>query len=89
MISDESRNLARDYGVLMEQDEEEEGISLRGLFIIDDRGVLKHITVNDLLVGRSVDEVLRLVQAYQFFEEHGEVCPVDWRPGVLYTCYVN
>ena len=53
----------------------------RGLFIIDDKGVLRQITVNDLPVGRSVDETLRLVQAFQFVDKHGEVCPAGWKPG--------
>ena len=57
------------------------GISFRGLFIIDDKGNLRQITVNDLPVGRSVDETLRLVQAFQFTDKHGEVCPAGWRPG--------
>ena len=53
----------------------------RGLFIIDDRGVLRQITMNDLPVGRSVDETLRLVQAFQYSDKHGEVCPAEWKPG--------
>ncbi|KAL0621396.1 Peroxiredoxin-1 [Plecturocebus cupreus] len=53
----------------------------RGLFIIDDRDILRQITVNDLPVGRSVDETLRLVQAFQFTDKHGEVCPAGWKPG--------
>uniref|UniRef100_A0A2K5S9L8 thioredoxin-dependent peroxiredoxin n=1 Tax=Cebus imitator TaxID=2715852 RepID=A0A2K5S9L8_CEBIM len=53
----------------------------RGLFIIDDKGILRQITVNDLPVGRSVDETLRLVQAFQFTDKHGEVCPAGWKPG--------
>ena len=56
------------YGVL----KEDEGIAFRGLFIIDPRGTLRQITVNDLPVGRSVDETLRLVQAFQFTDKHGE-----------------
>lgn len=53
----------------------------RGLFIIDGHGILKQITVNDLPVGRSVDEVLRLVKAFQFTDKNGEVCPANWSPG--------
>ena len=53
----------------------------RGLFIIDDRGILRQITMNDLPVGRSVDETLRLVQAFQYTDKHGEVCPAGWKPG--------
>ncbi|KAK2543368.1 Prdx1 [Columba livia] len=52
-----------------------------GLFIIDEKGILRQITINDLPVGRSVDETLRLVQAFQFTDKHGEVCPAGWKPG--------
>uniref|UniRef100_A0A8C6CCQ5 thioredoxin-dependent peroxiredoxin n=1 Tax=Monodon monoceros TaxID=40151 RepID=A0A8C6CCQ5_MONMO len=57
------------------------GISFRGLFIIDDKGILRQITINDLPVGRSVDETLRLDQAFQFTDKHGKVCPAGWKPG--------
>jgi len=76
LIADVSKSLSRDYGVLIEG-----GISLRGLFIIDGRGIIRQITKNDLPVGRNVDEVLRMVKAFQFVEEHGEVCPANWTPG--------
>ena len=56
-------------------------IHSRGLFIIDAAGTLRQITMNDLPVGRSVDETLRLVQAFQYTDEHGEVCPAEWKPG--------
>lgn len=77
ILADKSMKIARDYGVL----DEESGIPFRGLFIIDPRGILRQITVNDLPVGRNVDETLRLVQAFQFTDEHGEVCPANWQPG--------
>lgn len=77
LLADKSMRIARDYGVLIE----EEGIALRGLFIVDPKGVLRQITVNDLPVGRSVDETLRLVKAFQFTDEHGEVCPANWSEG--------
>jgi len=77
ILSDMTRQISRDYGVLLE----DEGHTLRGLFIIDDKGVLRQITMNDLPVGRSVDETLRLVQAFQYTDEHGEVCPANWTPG--------
>ncbi|XP_045485779.1 peroxiredoxin 1 isoform X1 [Pieris rapae] len=77
MISDKSHRISRDYGVL----DEESGIPFRGLFIIDDKQLLRQITVNDLPVGRSVDETLRLVQAFQFTDKYGEVCPANWHPG--------
>ncbi|CAB4068229.1 PRDX2_4 [Lepeophtheirus salmonis] len=66
-----------DYGVYLE----ENGHTLRGLFIIDGKGILRQITMNDLPVGRSVDETLRLVQAFQYTDSHGEVCPCGWKPG--------
>ncbi|XP_019645728.1 PREDICTED: peroxiredoxin-1-like [Branchiostoma belcheri] len=77
ILSDKAMTISRDYGVLME----DEGIAFRGLFIIDDKGTLRQITINDLPVGRSVDETLRLVQAFQFTDKHGEVCPAGWKPG--------
>ncbi|KDR73076.1 hypothetical protein GALMADRAFT_252516 [Galerina marginata CBS 339.88] len=77
LIADRSMNISRDYGVLLE----DEGISLRGLFIIDPEGILRQITVNDLPVGRSVDETIRLIKAFQFTDAHGEVCPANWTEG--------
>uniref|UniRef100_A0A1I8I9V5 Thioredoxin peroxidase n=2 Tax=Macrostomum lignano TaxID=282301 RepID=A0A1I8I9V5_9PLAT len=77
LLSDLTHQIAKDYGVYLES----AGHSLRGLFIIDDKGVLRQITMNDLPVGRSVDETLRLVQAFQYTDKHGEVCPAGWRPG--------
>ena len=76
LLSDINKDAAFSYGVLLE-----DGIAARGLFIIDDKGVLQSYTVNNLAVGRSVDEVLRLIQAYQYVAEHGEVCPANWTPG--------
>ncbi|XP_063691803.1 peroxiredoxin-like [Bolinopsis microptera] len=77
IVSDLTRQISRDYGVLLE----DAGHTLRGLFIIDDKGILRQITMNDLPVGRSVDETLRLVQAFQYTDQHGEVCPANWTPG--------
>lgn len=77
LLADKSMKIARDYGVL----DEETGIPFRGLFIIDKNQNLRQMTVNDLPVGRSVDETLRLVQAFQFTDKHGEVCPANWKPG--------
>eukprot|EP00160_Parvularia_atlantis_P019909 Unigene8014_Nuclearia_a/m.24601 Unigene8014_Nuclearia_a/g.24601 ORF Unigene8014_Nuclearia_a/g.24601 Unigene8014_Nuclearia_a/m.24601 type:complete len:261 (-) Unigene8014_Nuclearia_a:56-838(-) len=77
LVADQNRRIARDYGVLLEDD----GFALRGLFIIDPKGVLRQITVNDIPVGRSVEETLRLIQAFQFNDVHGEVCPAGWKPG--------
>ncbi len=62
MIADRNMNISRDYGVLIE----EEGIALRGLFVIDPQGTLRQITINDLPVGRSVDETIRIIKAFQF-----------------------
>ncbi|XP_004365378.1 peroxiredoxin-2 [Capsaspora owczarzaki ATCC 30864] len=77
ILADVTKTISRDYGVLLE----DAGIALRGLFIIDDKGILRQITINDLPVGRSVDETLRLVQAFQYTDKHGEVCPAGWTPG--------
>ncbi len=76
LLSDLDKNIATDFGVLAEG-----GVALRGTFIIDREGVVKSCIVNDLNVGRNVDEILRLIQAFQFSEEHGEVCPANWTPG--------
>lgn len=80
LLADMNKDIGRSYGVLI-PDGEDAGITLRGLFIIDPKGILRQITVNDLPIGRSVDETLRLLKAYQFHEEHGEVCPANWTPG--------
>jgi len=77
LLSDLTHEISRDYGVLLE----DLGHTLRGLFIIDGKGILRQITMNDLPVGRSVDETLRLVQAFQYTDENGEVCPAGWEPG--------
>ncbi|RZF35033.1 hypothetical protein LSTR_LSTR009625 [Laodelphax striatellus] len=77
LLSDLTHKIAKDYGVYLE----DLGHTLRGLFIIDQRGILRQITMNDLPVGRSVDETLRLVQAFQYTDAHGEVCPAGWKPG--------
>lgn len=79
LLADFNKSIARNYNVLIEPD----GIPLRGLFVIDPNGILRQITVNDLPVGRSVDEVLRLVKAFQFTDKHGEVCPAGWQPDGL------
>ena len=80
LVADITKAISKDYGVLIE-DGEDAGVALRGLFIISPEGKLRQITVNDLPVGRSVDEVLRLVRAFQYTDEHGEVCPANWKPG--------
>lgn len=73
LASDITKQVARDYGVLVE----EQGIALRGLFIIDPEGILRYQVVTDLNVGRSIDETLRVLQALQT----GGLCPIDWHPG--------
>jgi len=77
ILADLTKQISKDYGVLLE----DAGHTLRGLFIIDGKGILRQITMNDLPVGRSVDETLRLVQAFQYTDQHGEVCPAGWKPG--------
>ena len=76
LIADLSKQIARDYDVLTD-----DTVALRGLFLIDTQGVVRHQVVNDLPLGRSVDEALRMVQALQYFEENGEVCPANWKQG--------
>ncbi|MEI8033072.1 MAG: peroxiredoxin [Chlorobiaceae bacterium] len=77
LLSDLNKSITRDYDVEVEG----AGIALRGLFLIDKTGVVRHQVVNDLPLGRNVDEVLRLVDALQFTEEYGEVCPANWNKG--------
>lgn len=77
LVADTNMAISRAYGVL----DEPSGAAFRGLFIIDGKGILRQITVNDMGVGRSVDETLRLVEAFQFHDKHGEVCPLNWKPG--------
>ena len=77
LVADLNKKISLSYGVLLE----DMGVSLRGLFIIDKEGIIRHALINDLPLGRSVDEALRILEALQFHEEHGEVCPANWRPG--------
>ena len=58
------------------------GVALRGLFLIDKEGIVRHETINDLPLGRCVKEAMRMVQALKFYEEHGEVCPANWQRGM-------
>lgn len=76
LLADKSKQIARDYGVLFNEE-----IALRGLFLIDKAGVVRHSTINDLPLGRNVDEALRMVDALQYTEQHGEVCPANWKKG--------
>lgn len=82
LLSDISQIISSKYGVrINDENDDLQGVSLRGTFIIDPKGVLRHISINDLPVGRNVDEVLRLVKAFQFTDKHGEVCPASWNDG--------
>lgn len=77
LVSDLNKTIAREYDVLFA----EEGIAYRGLFLIDKEGIVRHQVVNDLPLGRSIDEALRILDALIYFEEHGEVCPANWQNG--------
>ncbi len=90
LVSDLSKTISENFDVLAgeydyNEDEEMEfdgaPVAYRGLFLIDKQGVVRHQVVNDLPLGRSVKEALRMVDALQFFEENGEVCPADWHKG--------
>ncbi|MDR3629045.1 MAG: peroxiredoxin [Desulfocapsaceae bacterium] len=76
LVSDLDKSIAKNYGVLLDG-----GIALRGLFLIDRKGIVRHQVVNDLPLGRNVNEALRLLDALQFTEEYGEVCPANWHKG--------
>ena len=78
LVSDLNKTIAQDYGVLLSA-----GVALRGLFIIDSDAnqTIRHITINDLPLGRNVEEALRLIDAIDFTNEHGEVCPANWKKG--------
>jgi len=91
LVSDLSKTIAENFDVLAgdyDYDEEDDlstfdgtAVAYRGLFLIDKQGVVRHQVVNDLPLGRSIDEALRMVDALQYFEEHGEVCPANWKQG--------
>lgn len=76
IVSDFNKTISADYDVLLGG-----GMALRGLFLIDKDGIVQHQTVNNLPLGRNVDEALRMVDALQFFEANGEVCPANWNKG--------
>ena len=91
IIADTTKTISENYGVLggeyLSGEEDEllfEGgapVAYRGLFLIDKGGIVRHMVINDLPLGRSVDEVIRMVDALQHFEEYGEVCPANWAKG--------
>jgi len=76
LVADLDKNISRQYGVLLDA-----GIALRGTFLIDRDGFVRHAVVNDLPLGRNIDEALRMVEALQFHEQHGDVCPANWTEG--------
>jgi len=76
LVADLSKSISRDYGVLVD-----DAVALRGLFLIDKEGIVRHCVINDLPLGRNVDEALRMLDALQFTEQHGEVCPANWKEG--------
>jgi len=76
LVADLSKRIARSFGIL-----HNESVALRGLFLIDPRGKVRHALINELELGRNVDEVLRTLQAVQLFDEYGELCPANWKPG--------
>ena len=77
LAADVKHEIAKAYGI----EHPEEGVALRASFLIDKNGVVRHQVVNDLPLGRNIDEMLRMVDALQFHEEHGEVCPAQWEKG--------
>ncbi|OQV14348.1 Peroxiredoxin-4 [Hypsibius exemplaris] len=78
LLSDATRQISKDYGVY----DEDLGFAIRGLFIVDPKGILKHAVMNDVGVGRSVDETKRVLTALQYVSEYGDVCPVNWQEGM-------
>jgi peroxiredoxin (alkyl hydroperoxide reductase subunit C) len=76
LVSDLNKSIARQYDVLLN-----EAVALRGSFLIDEQGVVRHQVVNDLPLGRNIDEMLRMIDAWDFHKQHGEVCPANWTKG--------
>jgi len=83
LAADLTREISRAYGVLSEADDSyyPEGVAMRATFILDANGVVRHQVVNDEPLGRNIDEVIRVLDALQFFEENGQVCPAGWTAG--------
>lgn len=77
LVADLSKRISEAYGVLVADGT----VALRGLFLIDREGVIRHAVINDLPLGRNVDEAIRMLDALQFTEKYGEVCPANWHPG--------
>jgi len=76
LVADLSKNISRDYDVLIGEE-----VALRGTFLIDQQGIVRHQVVNDLPLGRNIEEAIRMVDALKFFQENGEVCPAGWNKG--------
>lgn len=76
LVADLTKSIARDYDVLVN-----DAVALRGSFLIDKAGIVRHQVVNDLPLGRNINEMLRMIDALQFSEQHGEVCPAGWEEG--------
>lgn len=76
MVADMDKSIAKNFGVLLEG-----GVALRGSFLIDKDGIVRHAVINDLPLGRNIDEMIRMVDTMHFVEEHGEVCPAGWQKG--------
>lgn len=76
IVADITKSISRDYDVLID-----DAVSLRGTFLIDESGIVRHQVVNDLPLGRNIDEAIRMIDALNFFEEKGEVCPAGWNKG--------
>ena len=83
LVADTSKRISASYGVLVtEEDDDMYGAALRGLFVIDPKGVVRSIQINDDAVGRNVEETLRVLKAFQWADSHdGEACPASWKPG--------
>lgn len=77
IVSDIHKTIAQDYGVLAA----DQGIAYRGVFLIDREGIIRHQAINDLPIGRNIEEELRCLDALIFYEKHGEVCPANWQEG--------
>lgn len=76
LVADVNHSIIKSYGI-----EHEDGVALRGSFLIDKQGIVQHATVNNLPLGRNVGEMLRIIDALQYSEQHGEVCPAGWQKG--------
>lgn len=76
LLADITKNISRSYGVLMD-----DAVAFRGTFVIDDNNIVQHCSINNLSVGRNVEEIARLVEGYQYTAKHGEVCPAGWNKG--------